>query len=64
MAVRGAERVLHIVGDDEADPADGRVSFSSPIARALIGKAVGDTVEVVTPGGGKSYGIVGIQFGA
>jgi transcription elongation factor GreA len=42
----------------------GRVSIGSPIARALIGKAVGDTVEVTTPGGGKSYEVVDIRFGA
>ena len=41
----------------------GRVSISSPIARALMGKTVGDTVEVVTPGGGKSYEVVGVKFG-
>lgn len=42
--VRGAERALHIVGDDEADPAAGRVSFSSPIARALMGAEEGERV--------------------
>jgi transcription elongation factor GreA len=46
-----------IVGDFEADVKLGRISISSPIARALIGKKQGDTVEVNTPGGGKSYGI-------
>ncbi|MET7243353.1 transcription elongation factor GreA [Methylobacterium sp. EM32] len=58
------EKTYQIVGEPEADVHAGRVSITSPIARALIGKAVGDTVEVVTPGGGKSYEIVGIQFGA
>jgi len=46
-----------IVGDFEADVKSGRISISSPIARALIGKKQGDTVEVNTPGGGKSYEI-------
>ncbi|TGD95623.1 transcription elongation factor GreA [Methylobacterium nonmethylotrophicum] len=57
------EKTYQIVGEPEADVRAGRVSITSPIARALIGKGVGDTVEVVTPGGGKSYEIVGIQFG-
>ena len=46
-----------IVGDFEADVKKGRISISSPIARALIGKKKGDRVEVNTPGGGKSYEI-------
>ena len=41
----------------------GRVSITSPIARALMGKTVGDTVEVSTPGGGRSYEVVGVTFG-
>ena len=57
------ERTYQIVGEPEADVRSGRVSITSPIARALIGKGVGDTVEVPTPGGGKSYEIVGLQFG-
>ena len=56
------ERIYQIVGDPEADVKSGRVSISSPVARALIGKGVGDTVEVVTPGGGKSYEIVEVAF--
>jgi transcription elongation factor GreA len=56
------EKTYQIVGDPEADVRSGRVSISSPIARALIGKGVGDTVEVNTPGGGKSYEIVGVAF--
>ena len=54
--------VWQIVGEPEADVKSGRVSVTSPIARALIGKTVGDTVEVVTPGGGKSYEVVGVAF--
>lgn len=56
------EKIYQIVGDPEADVKSGRVSISSPVARALIGKGVGDTVEVVTPGGGKSYEIVEVAF--
>ena len=56
------EKTYQIVGEPEADVHSGRVSITSPIARALIGKGVGDTVEVHTPGGGKSYEIVGVRF--
>ena len=52
-----------IVGDDEADAKEGRISVSSPIARALIGKSVGDTVEVTAPGGARSYEILDIAWG-
>jgi len=58
------EKTYQIVGEPEADVRSGRVSITSPIARALIGKGVGDTVEVTTPGGGKSYEVVGVQYGA
>jgi transcription elongation factor GreA len=57
------ERVYRIVGDVEADVKAGRVSISSPIARALIGKSVGDTVEVTAPGGARSYEILDIAWG-
>ena len=56
------EKTYQIVGEPEADVRSGRVSVMSPIARALMGKTVGDTVEVATPGGGKSYEIVGVRF--
>jgi transcription elongation factor GreA len=56
------EKTYQIVGEPEADVRSGRVSVTSPIARALIGKTVGDTVEVNTPGGGKSYEIMGVLF--
>lgn len=56
------EKTYQIVGDLEADVRSGRVSISSPIARALIGKTVGDTVEVNAPGGGKSYEVVEVAF--
>jgi transcription elongation factor GreA len=51
-----------IVGEFEADVRQGKISVSSPIARALIGKQPGDLVEVMTPGGGKSYEIVAVKF--
>ncbi|HYC24812.1 MAG TPA: transcription elongation factor GreA [Roseiarcus sp.] len=56
------QKVFQIVGDSEADVKSGRVSISSPTARALIGKKVGDSVEVNTPGGGKSYEILKVAF--
>ena len=56
------EKTYQIVGDSEADVRSGRISISSPIARALIGKKVGDAVEVNTPGGGKHYEIVEVAF--
>jgi transcription elongation factor GreA len=56
------KKVFQIVGDSEADVKSGRVSISSPTARALIGKKVGDSVEVNTPGGGKSYKILKVAF--
>lgn len=51
-----------IVGADEADVSKGQISFSSPIGRALIGKSVGDEVEVITPGGEKYYDVEAIEF--
>lgn len=57
------EKVYQIVGEFEADVKAGRVSITSPTARALIGKKVGDSVEVSTPGGGKSYEILKVAFG-
>ena len=56
------EKIYQIVGDQEADVKAGRISISSPIARALIGKSVGDTVEVTAPGGARSYEIVSVKF--
>jgi transcription elongation factor GreA len=56
------EKVYQIVGESEADVKAGRVSITSPTARALIGKTIGDTVEVNTPGGGKSYEILKVAF--
>lgn len=58
------QKIYQIVGDSEADVKQGRVSISSPIARALIGKTIGDSVEVVAPGGARSFEITGVRFGA
>jgi transcription elongation factor GreA len=57
-----AEMKFQIVGDLESDAKKGRISISSPIARALIGKSKGDTVEVSAPGGARSYEILKVQF--
>jgi len=57
-----AQKVFQIVGESEADVKSGRVSITSPTARALIGKKVGDSVEVNTPGGGKSYEILKVAY--
>jgi len=56
------EATYQIVGDMEADLKLKRISLSSPIARALIGKSVGDSVEVAAPGGAKSYEIVKVKY--
>ena len=57
------EKTYQIVGDQEADVKSGRISISSPIARALIGKAVGEAIEVNAPGGARGYEIVELRFG-
>ena len=57
------ERTYQIVGDQEADVKSGRISISSPIARALIGKEVGEAIEVNAPGGARGYEIVQVRFG-
>lgn len=59
---RGGEVTYQIVGVDEADVEQGKISLSSPIARAFIGKSVDDFVEVKTPGGVRSYTVVEIRF--
>ncbi len=56
------KKVYQIVCEAEADVKSGKVSITSPTARALIGKKKGDTVEVNTPGGGKSYEIVKVAY--
>ena len=57
------EAVYQIVGVHEADIKSGRLSISAPLARALIGKNIGDTVEVTTPGGSRSYEVVDVRYG-
>jgi transcription elongation factor GreA len=54
--------VYQIVGEDEADISEGRLSVTSPLARALIGKAIGDSVEVTTPRGARAYEVVKVAF--
>ncbi|HEY2032815.1 MAG TPA: transcription elongation factor GreA [Rhizomicrobium sp.] len=56
------KKKYQIVGDHEADIKKGRISISSPIARALIGKSKGDSVEVAAPGGARSYEILKVEF--
>lgn len=56
------KKTWQIVGDYEADVKSGKISISSPIARALIGKRKGDSVEVAAPGGARTYEIGKIQF--
>ncbi len=58
----GARVTYQIVGDDEADLKLGKISISSPIARALIRKEVGDVAEVQAPGGLKHYEIVDVRY--
>ncbi len=58
----GKQVAYQIVGEDEADIGSGLLSFSSPIARALIGREEGDVVEVTTPGGDRSYEIVEVRY--
>lgn len=57
------EKTYQIVGDQEADVKEGRISLSSPIARALISKQVGDNIEVNAPGGAKAYEILEVRWG-
>ena len=58
----GDEVTYQIVGDDEADLKHGKISVSSPIARALIGKSAGDVAEVNTPGGAREYEILSVRY--
>jgi transcription elongation factor GreA len=56
------EKTFQLVGEPEADLERGRLNVKSPLARALIGKDEGDSVEVRTPGGEKSYEILRIEY--
>jgi transcription elongation factor GreA len=58
----GAAVTYQLVGEDEADIRGGRISITSPIARALIGKVQGDVVEVTAPGKTRSYEIVSVRY--
>lgn len=58
----GTSVTYQIVGDDEADLKLGLISISSPIARALIGKEVGDVADVQAPGGVKSYEVMSVRY--
>ncbi|HKU45552.1 MAG TPA: transcription elongation factor GreA [Burkholderiales bacterium] len=58
----GEKATWQIVGEDEADIKENRISVSSPIARALIGKEPGETVDVQTPGGKKRYEIIDVRY--
>jgi transcription elongation factor GreA len=59
----GARVIYQVVGEDEADIRAGRVSVTSPIARALVGKSEGEVVQVAAPGGTRSYEIVAVRVG-
>lgn len=54
--------VYQIVGGDEADIREGKLSITSPLARALIGKTIGDMVEVAAPGGSRAYTVLKVEF--
>ena len=58
----GNKVTYQIVGEDEADIRQGRVNIGSPIARALIGKNEGDSVDVMAPGGVKRYEIISVMY--
>ena len=62
-ATSGDMVTYQIVGDDEADIKQGKISVSSPIARALIGKSEGDTADVQAPGGVRSYDVLAVRYG-
>jgi transcription elongation factor GreA len=57
------ESTYQIVGADEAEVNEGRLSISSPLARALIGKTSGDAIELNTPSGTRFYEILAVEYG-
>jgi transcription elongation factor GreA len=59
----GEKVTYRIVGDDEADIKHGKISVSSPIARALIGRSEGDTADVQAPGGVRHYDVLAVRYG-
>jgi transcription elongation factor GreA len=58
----GQKVTYQIVGDDEADLKQNKISLNSPVARALIGKFAGDVAEVQTPGGRREYEILDVRY--
>jgi transcription elongation factor GreA len=58
----GDKVVYQIVGDHEAEPKNGKISISSPVARALIGRSEGDEVQVRTPTGVRSFEILSVEY--
>ena len=56
------KKTYQLVGADEADVNNGRLSITSPVARALIGRGIGDSVHVETPSGGRSYEVIKINY--
>jgi transcription elongation factor GreA len=56
------ENTYQLVGEHEADISAGRLSITSPLSRALIGKTIGDSVEVMSPGGTRSYEILNVRY--
>ena len=56
------EKVYQIVGEQEADVKSGKISITSPIARAMIGKTEGDQIEVAAPGGARAYEILQVRY--
>ena len=56
------QQVYQIVGTEEADVENGKISISSPLARALLGKKIDDSIEVYSPGGSKEYEVENIEF--
>ena len=60
---KGESKKYTIVGEDEADLKNGKISLSSPVGRALIGNKVGDVVTIKAPAGDREYEIQGISFG-
>ena len=57
------ESTYQIVGEDEANVKEGKISIGSPLSRAMIGKEVGDSIEVIAPGGTKAYEILEVSYG-
>ena len=62
MKNKKKQLIYQIVGTEEADVESGKISISSPLARALLGKKIDDSVEVYSPGGSKEYEVENIEF--